>query len=238
MQTTTTSPRTLSSGTAGVLNLGTFQRWAPIAGIVFVALMIVGSRLVGDIPLPDASDREIADYLADGGRQTTNLVGAYLWVLGALAFLWFLVRLVGDLRRAEGGSGALSTLASAAGVTFAAVWMGSAAAYAAVPYSVAWRDAPVTDTDLVRVLPPLGRLALLLGGGFSGIVLIVAAAAVILKTGVFPRWLAWLGIALSIVLLFDVVYVTIWPFWLWVLIASFVMLARRGGRQQPATTQE
>ena len=77
------------------------------------------------------------------------------------------------------------------------------------------RHAPITDLELVRVLPATGRLALLLGGGFSGIVVILAAVAAIFRTGVFPRWLAWLGIVASIVLLFDVVYVTIFPFWTW-----------------------
>jgi hypothetical protein len=62
-------------------------------------------------------------------------------VIGALAFLWFLIRMRNDLRRAEGGTG---------------------------------------DADLVRVLPPLGRLELLLGGGFFGLLVLLATATVIL----------------------------------------------------------
>ena len=204
-----------------------FERWAPISGIVFVVLMVVGSMFIGDVPLPDAPGAEIAGYLADSSRQTTNLIGAYLWVVGALAFLWFLTRLRNELRRAEGGTGALSSLAHGAGVAFTAVWMASAAAYAAIPYATVLRGAPVSDPDLVRVLPPLGRLLLLLGGGFSGSVLIVAASLVILRTAVFPRWLAWFGIVASLALLVDVIYVNITPFWLWVLAASVVMIARR-----------
>jgi hypothetical protein len=110
-----------------------FERGAPISGIVFVVLMVVGSMLVGDVPAPDAPAREIAAYLSDSGTHTRNIIGAYLWVVGALAFLWFLVRLRNDIRKAEGGAGSLSTLAFAAGVAFAAVWMVSAAAYAALP---------------------------------------------------------------------------------------------------------
>lgn len=205
-----------------------FGRWGPIAGLAFVVLMIVGSMLIGDVPLPNAPAQEITDYLADSGRHTTNLIGAYLWVLGALTFLLFLVRLRDELRRAEGGQGTVSNLAFGAGVAFSAVWLGSAAAYAAVPYAIAWRGAPVMDIDLVRVLPALGRLALLLGGGFSGILLILAAAVVIFRTAVFPKWLAWLGIVASIALLFDVIYINITPFWAWVGVASVVMLVRRG----------
>jgi hypothetical protein len=204
------------------------ERWAPpIAGIVFVVLMVVGSMLVGDVPGPDAPEQEIAGYLAASGTHTRNIIGAYLWVVGALAFLWFLTRLRSDLRRAEGGTGALSNLAFGAGVAFAAVWMVCAAVFAWVPYSIELRDAPVSDPDLAWVLPSLGRLLLLLGGGFAGLLVLLAASVIILRTGVFPRWLAWLGIAAAIALLFDVIYLNILPFWVWVFIASVVMLMRR-----------
>ena len=112
------------------------ERWAPLGGIVFVVLMVVGSILVGDVPGPDAPEQEIADYLADSDNHTRNIIGAYLWVVGALAFLWFLTRLRSDLRRAEGGTGALSNLAFGAGVAFTAVWMVSAAAFASVAYAI------------------------------------------------------------------------------------------------------
>jgi hypothetical protein len=213
--------------------IGQIERWAPIAGIVFVVLMVVGSILIGDVPSPDAPEQEIAEYLGDSENHTRNIIGAYLWVVGALAFLWFLTRLRSDLRRAEGGTGALSSLAFGAGVAFAAVWMVSAAALASVAYVIALRDAPVSDPDLVRVLPPMGGLLLLLGGGFAGLLLLLAASVVILRTGVLARWLAWLGIVAAIVLLFDVIYRNITPFWLWVLIACIVMLRRR---EETATT--
>ena len=79
----------------------------------------------------------------------------------------------------------------------------------------------------MRVLPALGGLLLLVGGGFAGSLLMVAASAVILRTGVLPRWLGWVGIVGAIVLLFDLAYLNIFPLWVWVFIASVVMLRRR-----------
>src|SRR5262245_11897861 len=227
MNTSTTTAPARSTSAGALVKRSRLERWAPIGGILFVALMVIGSMLVGNVPNPDASAHEIAKYLSDTGRQTHNIIGAYLWVVGALAFLWFLTRLRNDLRRAEGGTGFLSNLAFGAGVAFAAVWMVSAAIYASVAYAVALRDAPVGDPDLVRVLPTLGRLVLRIGGGFAGILVLLAASAVILRTGVFGRWLGWLGLVAATVLLFDVVYITIFPFWVWVFIASVVMLVRR-----------
>jgi hypothetical protein len=208
------------------LTMGQVERWAPIGGILFVVLMVSGSFLVSDVPKADAPQQEIADYLADSGNHTRNIVGAYLWAIGALAFLWFLTRLRSDMRRAEGESGALSTLAFGAGVAFAAVWMVSAVGFSAVAYAVELRDAPITDPDLVRALPAAGGWLLLLGGGFAGLLVLLAVSGASLRTGVYPRWLAWLGIVAAIALLFDVVYLNILPFWVWVFIASIVMLRR------------
>ena len=214
------------------------ERWAPIGGIAFVVCMVVGSMLVGDIPKPDASRGEITRYLADADNHVRNIAGAYLWVVGALMFLWFLTRLRNDLRRAEGGTGALSTLAFGGGVAFAAVWMVSAVLFAAVPYAVEWRDAPVTNIDMVRVLPPAGRMLLLLGGGFAALLILIAASAVILRTALLPRWLGWLGIVAALLLVFDATYQTIFPFWVWVFIASCVMLTRREQTQRDRTVPE
>jgi hypothetical protein len=203
------------------------ERWTPLAGIIFVVLMVTGTFFVADVPSADAPDQVIADYLADSGNHTRNIIGTYLWMVGALAFLLFVTRLRSDLRRAEGGTGALSNLAFGAGVTFAAVWMVSAVTFASVAYAVGFRDAPVSDPELVRVLLPMGLLLLLLGGGFAGLLVVLAASVAIFRTGVFPRWLAWLGIVAAIALLFDVIYLNILPFWVWVFIASIVMLMRR-----------
>jgi hypothetical protein len=49
----------------------------------------------------------------------------------------------------------------------------------------------------------------------------------IFQTRVLSRWLAWLGFVVAIVLLFDVIYVNIVPFLVWVLAASIVLLMRR-----------
>jgi hypothetical protein len=203
------------------------DRWPLIGGIVFAVLMVVGGALVLDVPRADAPELDVAEYLADGSAHTRNIIGAYFWVVGALAFLWFLTRLRSVLRRAEGGTGALSNLTFGAGVAFAAIWMVSAAALAAVPYAIELRDAPVTQPDLVRVLSAMGGLLLLLGGAFAGLLVVVAASVAILRTGVYPRWLGWLGIVTAIVLPFAVIYGNILPFVGWVFIASVVMLVRR-----------
>jgi hypothetical protein len=188
--------------------------------------MFVGTFFVTDVPNPDASAQEINGYLTDSANHTRNIIGAYMWVVGALAFLWFLTRLRSVLRAAEGGTGALSNLTFGAGVVYAAVWTVSAVTFAAVAYAVEF-GATVTDPDLVRVLPQLAWLLLLLGGGFAGLFLVLTASVLIFRTRVFPRWLAWLGIVVAVALVFDVLYVNIVPYLIWVLAAAIVLLMRR-----------
>ena len=202
------------------------QRWVALSGILFVVLMLAGASFVTDVPKADASAQEIAGYLADSGNHTRNIIGAYLWVLGGLAFLGFVAGLRGVLRRAEGDPGTLSNVVFGAGVVFTAVWSASAAALAAVAYAVEFSDAPVSDADIVRVLPQMGSLLLLLGGGFAGILLLLATATLIFRTGVLPRWLAWFGIVVAIALVFDVTYMNIVPLLAWVAGASIVLLRR------------
>jgi hypothetical protein len=201
-------------------------RWAAFSGIVFVVLMLTGAAFVTDVPAADASAQEIAGYLGDSGNHTRNIIGAYLWVLGGLAFLGFMAGLRAVLRRAEGEPGTLSSLVFGAGVVFTAVWSVSAVALAAVAYAVEFSDAPVTDPDIVRVLPQLGSLLLLVGGGFAGILLVLATSVLAFRTGVLPRWLAWLGILVAIALVFPVAYMNILPLVGWVGVASVVLLVR------------
>jgi uncharacterized protein DUF4386 len=203
------------------------QRWAALSGIVFVILMLVGASFILDVPKGDASPQEIASYLADSGNHTRNIIGAYVWVLGGLAFLGFVTGLRSVLRRAEGDSSRLSDVVFGAGVVFTAVWSVSAAAIASVAYAIEFSDARVTNPDLVTVLPSLGGLLLLLGGGFAGILLLAATSILIFRTGVLPRWLAWLGIIVAASLVVDVTYVNILPFVGWVGIVSIVLLRRR-----------
>jgi hypothetical protein len=210
------------------------QRWTALSGIVFVALMLGGAAFVTDVPAADASAREISGYLADSGNHTRNIVGAYIWVLGGLAFLGFLAGLRSVLRRAEGDPGTLSSLVFGAGIVFTAVWSASAATLAAVAYAVEFSDAPVNNPDIVRVLPQLGSLLLLLGGGFAGILLVAATSVLVFRTGVLPRWLAWLGIPVAIALVFPVTYMNILPFVGWVLVASVALFRRQ--EETTATT--
>jgi hypothetical protein len=89
----------------------------------------------------------------------------------------------------------------------------------------------------VTVLPSLGGLLLLLGGGFAGILLLAATSILIFRTRVLPRWLAWFGIIVAVSLVVDVVYVNIIPLVAWVLFASIALLMRQKETATVATLE-
>ena len=91
------------------------ERWAPLGGIIFVVLMVVGTMFVADVPAPAAPQQQLASYLADSGNHTRNIMGAYIWVVGALAFLWFVGRLRSVLREPKGARAPCRTWSSAPG---------------------------------------------------------------------------------------------------------------------------
>lgn len=210
------------------------SRWPAIAGIVFVVLLIVGLVLIADIPDASESDQEIADYLADSDKHVLNIVGLYLWTLAGASFLWFVASLRGALRQAEGEPGTLSGLAFGAGVVFTALLMASGAAIAAVAGAIELGESTDPAPDFVRMLPQLGFGMLLIGGGFAAIVLVLSTSILALQTGVLPRWLAWLGFAAAVVLLFSFVFIPLIALPIWVLAVSVVWLTR-GGEGQTAT---
>jgi hypothetical protein len=61
----------------GVTMASQLERWAPLAGIIFVVLMVSGTFFVA-YPVPDANapQQQIANYLADSGTHTRNIIGA------------------------------------------------------------------------------------------------------------------------------------------------------------------
>jgi len=202
------------------------SRWAPLSGIAFVVLLIVGLVLIADIPDADAPDQEIADYLADSSVHVRNIIGLYLWTLAGVSFLWFVAHLRGVLRQAEGEAGTLSGLAFGAGVVFAALLMASAAAIAAVAGAIELGNATEPAPDFVRMMPQLGYATLLFGGAFAAIVLIVSTSIVALQTGALPRWLIWLGFAAALVLLLAFAFLPMIALPIWVLAVAVVLLRR------------
>jgi hypothetical protein len=199
-----------------------WSRWAPASGLAFIVLFVVG-MLLFKTPDKDDTPLQIVGFYADKGNRAQLIIAAYLLVLAGVFFFWFLSSLRDRLRGLEGGTGRLTSIVFAGGIVFIAMLMVTAGCFMFVPGEITFGDKAV-PADVARVLPDMGWTFLLIGGAFSAIAMIDAASVLIVRTGAFPKWVAWLGFAAAVVLLFSALVFPIVALLIWVGVVSLLLL--------------
>jgi hypothetical protein len=184
--TTVDTARARATRTAG-------GRLGALAGLAFAILFLAGTAVL-NIPL-GASDRKLVAWWADGGNQVTAIISMYSFILAGLCFLAFLVQLRSRLLAAEGGTGAATSLMLASGSVFVAMLFVAAASRGVIGVAIKspGMDESLPGPDTLRYLPQTGYAALGAAGLLAAAVMIIVSSWLILRTGVFGRWLAWLG---------------------------------------------
>jgi hypothetical protein len=200
-----------------------WDRWGPIAGIVFVVLFVVGLSL-NNIPSADDSAAKIVNFYNDGGDRAQLIISSYLLWLAGLFFFWFLASLRARLLQVEGVPGRLTSIVFGGGLVFIAMLMVAAACFASVAGDITFGDEKFVGLDGARFLPELGYPILLIAGVFAAIAMIDAASVLIMRTSVFPRWIAWFGFFAAVALLFAGFFLPLIVLPLWVIFVSVAML--------------
>jgi hypothetical protein len=188
-------------------------------GIVSVVLFVAGFIT---FPTPD-NDKHTAEWIrwwTDSGHRAGALIGAYLMVLGLLAFIWF----ASSLRDRLGeGSGLMLTFGS----IFAAVALVSVVVRTSVAGARQFGDVPVPTTgDFARQFDQIGMGLLLVAGALSAGLFVVLASYLASRTGVLPGWLCVAGYVVGALQLAAALFFPFALFFLWVLIASIVLVSR------------
>ena len=215
----------------------TWSRSAPIAGIAFVVLYVVGMIVA---KTPDSGDpaETIAAYYPDSkSHRVWMIVSAYVLIGAAMLFLWFLSGVRSRLRAAEGDDGTLSTFAFGAGVVFVGLLSVGALALASVPASMSFAENKIpTGADTIQLADSLGYGAILVGAMLSAAVMIFTISIATLRTAALPKWSAWVGILAAIALLFAVIWIPQIALLIWTLCVSGAMLARPAVSTQAVPT--
>ena len=208
------------------------ERLAPLTGVVYVVLLLVGFIVMGRGPDWLGPADEIVDHYTDD--STRVWVGGYFGMLAVFFFLWFVGSLRSFLRPAEGGTGRLSAVAFGGGVAAGALYLASftmsltAAARADEPGGIG-EQAATTLFDLGSVLFSVAVPIALA-------VVLAATAVVGFRTAVLPTWLAWVTAVIAVGLLTPVAWIVHFSVFLaWVLLMS-VFLYLRGAKPQAAPT--
>jgi len=202
-------------------------RFAPLSGIVFVVLLIVGFIPVGgNTPDLEDSASKITSFYAD--NQGKEIAAAIIVALAALFLAIFAVALRDHLRGRNtegdfwptlalvGGTVAVAGLLVAVGMHFALVDGGDKKIDPAAMVALNALD----NDDFFAFSIPLG-------------VMLLGAAGATLKGGAdLPNWMAWVAIVLLIAYFTPVGFAAFGLTGIWIIIASILMFRRAGA---PAT---
>lgn len=201
------------------------------AGIVFAILYVVGAMAAFYSPsdtdkVKDSPDDLAAmwhDFYSDSSHRTWIIVGVYLLLGAAFAFVIF-GSAVRD-RLAESGAPTAGRLAYGASILFGAVTLVGTAAVAWIPGSKQFGNVAIPNGELNYMASQLGFAVILLGGGAAAALFLISAGLGGQSTRLLPRWLGWAGVAIGVILFFlGGLFITMALLVLWVLITAILLL--------------
>jgi len=172
-----------------------WERYAPWTGVLAVVLWVVGFVILisaGMVAQDATPEQVLAFHQTNGGPV---IAGSFIFMLGTLAFVWFLGSLRSSLRSAEGGAGRVAAIAFGGGLAMAVCALLLPSGGVAVALAAGTMSA--TSADALRYLPSV----FFIGVELFAAVLVGASGLVALRTAVLPRWLAWVSLLLALVLL-------------------------------------
>lgn len=212
----------------------TTPRAAAIAGIIFSLLLIISLVLIR-VSVP--SDPHAAgDWLSSYSGTVTLALN--LLPFSGIAFLWF-IGVVRD-RLGENEDRFFATVFLGSGFLFLAMLFASAAIAGGIISIYGVIPGAFINSDVYT----FGRLisykimtvyTMRMAGVFM-----ISTCTLSLRTGIFPRWMALLGITLALILLLTVSLLYWAPllFPLWVLLISVYILLANLNKSRNASTKE
>ena len=147
--------------------------------------------------------------------------------------LVFLTALRALLIEAEGEPGRLTALAFAGGVASAVLLLAANAFFAAPAITAKDSDKFKLDPNTYRFINDTGYV-FFITGVMAAVLMVAATSVIALKTGVFPRWFAWVGFVVAATFLVAFFFVPIFVLWGWILVASGYMLLSTRRTAPPA----
>jgi hypothetical protein len=203
---------------------GSWARYAPLSGLLFVALLVVAIVITG-FDSVDSNDSVVKVVKFWHDNDSEQITGAILSAVATLPFLWFLGSLRSAFRVAEGGTGRLSSIVFAGGLIVAGFALVDASLQFATAESVG--DVPPVATQTLSALYNNFFFGFPAGVG----TLLLASSLVILRTRVLPVWLGWFAFVLGIISISPLGFFAFFAVFLWIAIVSVMLYTKQG----PAT---
>jgi hypothetical protein len=205
-----------------------WERLAALAGVVAVALWVIGILIQESTDMPGdediTGDQVLAWYVND---ENAILAGGFVFMLGALFFLVFLGALRVRLLGAEGPVGFLTAIAHTAGIA-----VGIFLLMLPAPDMAGALSNDELNGDAALAVNSLGDM-FFLGAELSAALLLVAAGLLFLQTRVLPAWLGWGSLVVALVLLIPPIgwAALLLGLPLWTVLVSVLLWMRPAGEQ-------
>jgi hypothetical protein len=199
----------------------TWSWLGPVSGILFVAFLVVAVAIgEGDFGVdPEDPAEVIARRLAADSDE--NELAFVFFGLATFFFIWFLSHLRDRFRRVGDEGDWLVSVFWAGGILSVAVFLIQGLVQAA-QFSIGDYGGDVQAAKALFALE--WNSAMLLGPPVAA--MMGAAAVVVLRFGVLPKWLGWVA-ALTFVTAIVAPWIPL--FAVWVLLVSIVLLVERRG---------
>jgi len=205
----------------------TWERLAPLTGLVFVAIVVAVFATGGSTPGDHDSAREVQDFY--GQHHDKHMLLAFIMTISIPFLLFFVSILRYELRRA-GGTGQLANAAFAGGVL-------AAAGFGILAFvHLALADAgdsvkTIGTTQALNVLDNNDFLPMAAGMG----VLVLAAGLSVVRHGGLPKWLGWVGVVIGVAAFTPAGFFAFLLSGIWVAIVSILLtLGRQSTAPAPA----
>ena len=196
-------------------------RAAAVAGIAFSVLFIITLVLLRTA-VPELS-QDTGTWLARNLKSVAFAI--YLLPFAGIAFLWF----IGVLRDRMGAQEDrfFATVFMGSGLLFVALLFVAGAIVGGIIMAFDSRPDRVVESGIYAFGRAAAYQLINIYAVKMAAVFMISASTIAIRTRIFPRWMAWLGYVLALLLLFSTGYVFFWAplvLPLWVLLVSVNIL--------------
>ena len=209
-------------------------RAAAVAGIVF-AVLLSTSLVLFRLAIPSAQ-AEIGNWIASPSRRRSVGIALGLVPFAGIAFLWF-IGVVRD-RIGDAEDRFFATVFLGSGLLFVAMFFVSSAILGGIIAAATRPGLSSLDPSVVVFSSRVTHLLSTVYGLRMAAVFVAVTSTVLLRERVAPRWIAFLGYAVALMLLLAI-GISVWvelafPIWVFVLSVHILLASfRRDERLAP-----